>query len=81
MIFNYKARKYRKLVTEIQSLLDSTEARRISYGYVETKLPYDQLTEKQKQRNCYCRGWKDGSNHVISEISCLFERWGINDKR
>lgn len=81
LIAKYKAKRYRKLVLEIQDILINTNSRRIDFGYTETKLPYDDLTEKQKQKNCYSRGWKDGSHYVISEIYCLFERWGIDDKR
>ena len=77
LIAKYKVKRYRKLVLEIQAILMHTNKSRIDFGYTETKLPYDELTEKQKQRNCYSRGWKDGSHYVISEIYCLFERWGI----
>lgn len=76
----YKAKRYRKLVLSIRDILINVDKRRIDFGYTETKLPYDELTEKQKQRNCYSRGWRDGSRYVISEINCLFERWGINDE-
>ena len=81
LITKYKAKRYRKLVLEIQAILLNTDKRRIEFGYTETRLPYDDLTEKQKQKNCYCRGWRDGSHYVISELYCLFERWGIDDKR
>lgn len=81
LITKYKAKRYKKLVLEIQDILINTNKCRIDFGYTETKLPYDDLTEKQKQKNCYSRGWKDGSHYVISEIYCLFERWGIDDKR
>lgn len=80
LIAKYKAKRYRKLVLEIQDILMNTDNRRISYGYSEIKRPYDELTEKQKQGNCYSRGWRDGSHYVISEINCLFKRYGINDK-
>ena len=81
LIAKYKAKRYRKLVLEIQDILINTNKHRIDFGYTETRLPYDDLTEKQKQKNCYSRGWRDGSHYVISEIYCLFERWGIDDKR
>lgn len=81
LIAKYKAKRYRKLVSEIQAILMNTNKRRIDFGYTEIMLPYDDLTEKQKQKNCYSRGWGDGSHYVISEINCLFERWEINDKR
>ena len=81
LIAKYKAKRYRKLVLEIQDILINTNKRRIDFGYTETRLPYDDLTEKQKQKNCYSRGWRDGSHYVISEIYCLFERLGIDDKR
>lgn len=77
LIAKYKVKRYRKLVLEIQAILMHTNKSRIDFGYTELKLPYDELTERQKQRNCYSRGWKDGSHYVISEIYCLFERWGI----
>ena len=81
LITKSKAKRYRKLVLDIQAILINTNSRRIDFGYTEIRLPYDELTEKQKQRNCYSRGWRDGSHYVISEIYCLFERWGIDDKR
>ena len=81
LIIRYRTWRYRKLVRALYDILMNTNKRRIDFGYTETRLPYDDLTEKQKQKNCYSRGWRDGSHYVISEIYCLFERWEINDKR
>ena len=80
LIIRYRAWRYRKLVRALYDILININSRRIDFGYTEIRLPYDDLTEKQKQKNCYSRGWKDGSHYVISEIYCLFERWGIDDK-
>lgn len=60
--------RYRELLRIIKYETDEVKDRPDYYGVRRTVKPYDELTERQKQQNCYYNGWMDGVNAVRSQL-------------
>ena len=60
--------RYRELLRIIKYETDEVKDRPDYYGVRQTVKPYDELTERQKQQNCYYRGWMRGVDVVRSQL-------------
>lgn len=60
--------RYKELLRIIKYETDEVKDRPNYYGVRRTVQPYDELTERQKQQNCYYNGWMDGVDVVRSQL-------------
>ena len=60
--------RYKELLRIIKYDTDEVKDKPDYYGVRRTVKPYDELTERQKQCNCYYNGWMDGVDVVRSQL-------------
>lgn len=60
--------RYKELLRIIKYDIDEIKDKPDYYGLRRTIKPYDELTERQKQQNCYYNGWMDGVDVVQSQL-------------
>ena len=60
--------RYKELLRIIKYDIDEIKDKPDYYGLRRTIKPYDELTERQKQENCYYRGWMSGIDAVRSQL-------------
>lgn len=60
--------RYKELLRIIKYDTDEVKDKPDYYGVRRIIKPYDELTERDKQRNCYYNGWMDGVNAVQSQL-------------
>ena len=60
--------RYRELLRMIKYELDELEDKASGYGIIKITKTFEDLTEREKQRNCYYNGWMDGVNAAQSQL-------------
>ena len=60
--------RHRELLRVIKYETDEVKDKPEFYGARKISKPFDDLTEREKQRNCYYRGWMAGVDAVQSQI-------------
>ena len=60
--------RYKELLRIIKYDIDEIKDKPDYYGLRRTIKPYDELTERQKQENCYYRVWMSGVDAVRSQL-------------
>ena len=82
--------RYKELLRIIKYKTDEIKDKPDYYGVRRTLKPYDELTERQKQQNCYYNGWMSGVDVVRYQLQYtlthelgreVFEKIYYDDKK